>query len=306
MRRRMARGWPTSRPLRPGLLCRWRGPKHGIPRAFGRPRPSGESAAQVSLLFSLHLRDWRPRDGVPWHMTDRPEGEGSLGESEAIWERFYAREAHVSHAHANLTPPSRLRLTRLIVEAGCPVSAAGTLLMVSPVTARHEATRFRVEGSVGTADRSGRSRSMPIGTPESAGRAILQKGWRRRSRGLHWRGGHHLSCRPSWAGLLGRRPRGARRTGPIRQRQLRPLGYPAATNGRRFAHTSASPTNGSAPTGHRPTRESCQREHRATTPHSDRREGLRPPPQATGRMHNRPRLVDARQQSPPHSLRDQG
>jgi transposase InsO family protein len=62
----------------------------------------------------------------------------------------------------------------LIVEDGWPVTAAAKLFMVSPVTARKWAARFRVEGPDGMADRSSRPRSMPARTPEPMVRAIVQ------------------------------------------------------------------------------------------------------------------------------------
>ena len=80
----------------------------------------------------------------------------------------------MSHANAALTPRSRLRLARLIVEDGWPVSAAAKMFMVSPVTARKWATRLRVEGPAGMADRSSRPRSMPTRTPEPVAQAILR------------------------------------------------------------------------------------------------------------------------------------
>ena len=42
----------------------------------------------------------------------------------------------MSHANAVLTPPTRLRLARLIVEDGYAAVVAAKMFMVSPVTAR--------------------------------------------------------------------------------------------------------------------------------------------------------------------------
>jgi transposase InsO family protein len=86
----------------------------------------------------------------------------------------------VSHANAALTPRSRLRLARLIVEDGWPVTAAAEMFMVSPVTARKWAARYRAEGPAGMADRSSRPRSMPNRTPEPVARAIVRMRWRHR------------------------------------------------------------------------------------------------------------------------------
>ena len=86
----------------------------------------------------------------------------------------------MSHANAALTPRARLRLARLIVEDGWLPSAAAKMLMVSPVTARKWAARFRAEGTGGMADRSSRPRSMPTKTPLPQVKRIVKARWRRR------------------------------------------------------------------------------------------------------------------------------
>jgi len=86
----------------------------------------------------------------------------------------------VSHANAALTPRARLRLARLIVDDGWPPSVAAKMFMVSTVTARKWAARFRVEGSAGMRDRSSRPRSMPAKTPLPLVMRIVKARWRRR------------------------------------------------------------------------------------------------------------------------------
>ncbi len=86
----------------------------------------------------------------------------------------------MSHANAALTPRARLRLARLIVEDGWLPSAAAKMFMVSPVTARKWAARFRAEGTGGVADRSSRPRSMPTKTPLPQVKRIVKARWRRR------------------------------------------------------------------------------------------------------------------------------
>ncbi|MDQ1128267.1 IS481 family transposase [Microbacterium sp. SORGH_AS_0888] len=86
----------------------------------------------------------------------------------------------MSHAHAALTPRARLRLARLIVEGGWPPSVAAKMFMVSPVTARKWAARFRTEGAGGMTDRSSRPRSMPTKTPLPVVKRIVKARWRRR------------------------------------------------------------------------------------------------------------------------------
>jgi transposase InsO family protein len=86
----------------------------------------------------------------------------------------------VSHANAALTPKARLRLARLIVEDRWPAAAAAKMFMVSPVTARKWAARYRLEGAAGMADRSSRPRSCPHRTSEALKREIVALRWRHR------------------------------------------------------------------------------------------------------------------------------
>ena len=86
----------------------------------------------------------------------------------------------MSHANAALTPRARLRLARLIVEDAWPVSAAAKMFMVSAVTARKWAHRFRAEGPAGMVDRSSRPRSSPTKTSPAVTRLIVAARWRRR------------------------------------------------------------------------------------------------------------------------------
>src|SRR4051794_1361232 len=86
----------------------------------------------------------------------------------------------MSHANAALTPRARLRLAKLIVESGWTPSEAARMFMVSTVTARKWAARFRAEGRAGMADRSSRPHSSPHKTPEHLKRTIIGLRWRRR------------------------------------------------------------------------------------------------------------------------------
>ncbi|MFT8636480.1 MAG: IS481 family transposase [Pseudoclavibacter sp.] len=86
----------------------------------------------------------------------------------------------MSHANAALTSRARLRLARLIVEDGWSPSVAAKMFMVSPVTARKWAARFRTEGPTGMTDRSSRPRSMPARTPLPVVKRIVKARWRRR------------------------------------------------------------------------------------------------------------------------------
>jgi transposase InsO family protein len=86
----------------------------------------------------------------------------------------------VSHANAALTPKARLRLARLIVEDGWSPTVAAKMFMVSTVTARKWAARFRNEGAAGMSDRSSRPRRCPHRTPELVKRQIVALRWRKR------------------------------------------------------------------------------------------------------------------------------
>ena len=86
----------------------------------------------------------------------------------------------MSHANAALTPRARLRLARLIVEDGWTASEAAKMFMVSAVTARKWAARFRAEGPAGMADRSSRPRTCPHQTPAPLVRQIVRLRWRHR------------------------------------------------------------------------------------------------------------------------------
>ena len=84
------------------------------------------------------------------------------------------------HANAALTPRARLRLARLVVDDGWTVAEAAKMFMVSTVTARKWAARYRVEGPAGMADRSSRPHSCPTRTPQPVVRRIVALRWRHR------------------------------------------------------------------------------------------------------------------------------
>jgi len=86
----------------------------------------------------------------------------------------------VSHANAALTPRARLRLAQLVVDRGWTYSAAATMFMCSPGTARKWAHRYRGEGAAGMADRSSRPCTSPTKTPLPVVRQIVRLRWRKR------------------------------------------------------------------------------------------------------------------------------
>ena len=86
----------------------------------------------------------------------------------------------MSHANATLTPITRLRLARLVVEDDWTYTAAAKMFMVAPRTAKKWADRYRTEGTSGMADRSSRPAHSPTKTPPQVVRKIVGLRWRRR------------------------------------------------------------------------------------------------------------------------------
>ncbi|RBY82719.1 IS481 family transposase, partial [Blastococcus sp. TF02A-30] len=86
----------------------------------------------------------------------------------------------MSHANAALTPRHRLKLARLIVEQGWPVSHAAAAFQVSWPTANRWAQRYRQAGEAGMADRSSRPHRSPRRTPQPVVRRIVHLRWKQR------------------------------------------------------------------------------------------------------------------------------
>lgn len=86
----------------------------------------------------------------------------------------------MSHANALLTPRTRLRLARLVVEDGWTYAAAAKMFMVSARTAKKWADRYRAEGPAGMTDRSSRPRTCPTKTVPELMRRIVALRWRHR------------------------------------------------------------------------------------------------------------------------------
>lgn len=86
----------------------------------------------------------------------------------------------MSHANATLTPITRLRLARLIVDCGWTYAAAAKMFMVCARTAKKWADRYRVEGPAGMADRSSRPHTSPTKTSTATTKQIVGLRWRQR------------------------------------------------------------------------------------------------------------------------------
>ena len=93
---------------------------------------------------------------------------------------LHVPEVFMSHVNAVLTPRTRLRLAKLVVEDHWTYSAAAKMFMVAPRTARKWADRYRTEGPEGMADRSSRPRTSPSRTPQPVVRRIVALRWRKR------------------------------------------------------------------------------------------------------------------------------
>ena len=86
----------------------------------------------------------------------------------------------MSHPNATLTPRTRLRVARMIVEDGCTASHTAKMFMVAPKTATKWARRYREEGVAGMRDRSSRPHHSPNKTPDRLVRQVVRLRWRRR------------------------------------------------------------------------------------------------------------------------------
>jgi transposase InsO family protein len=86
----------------------------------------------------------------------------------------------VSHANAVLTPRTRLRLARLVVEEGWPIARAAERFDVSWPTAKRWADRYRQLGPAGMADASSRPHHSPNRTPAPVVRRIVHLRWKHR------------------------------------------------------------------------------------------------------------------------------
>jgi transposase InsO family protein len=86
----------------------------------------------------------------------------------------------VSHANAALTPISRLKLARLVVDQGWPMARAAERFDVSWPTAKRWADRYRQHGPAGMNDASSRPRHSPKRTPAPVVRKIVYLRWKQR------------------------------------------------------------------------------------------------------------------------------
>ncbi len=88
--------------------------------------------------------------------------------------------SHATHANAALTPRARLKLARLIVEAGWSPARAAERYDVSWRTAVKWAARYRDESPTGMLDRSCAPHHQPNRTPAPVVRKIVHLRWKHR------------------------------------------------------------------------------------------------------------------------------
>ena len=88
--------------------------------------------------------------------------------------------SHATHANAALTPRTRLRLARLIVDHGWPPARAAERYDVSWRTAKKWADRYETEGLDGMFDRSSAPHRQPNRTPAPVVRKIVHMRWKQR------------------------------------------------------------------------------------------------------------------------------
>ncbi|WP_193608384.1 helix-turn-helix domain-containing protein, partial [Nocardioides lijunqiniae] len=81
--------------------------------------------------------------------------------------------SHATHANAALTPKTRLKMARLIVDDEWPIAQVARQFMVSYKTAKKWAERYREEGPDGMLDRSSARHTQAKKTPAPVVRKIV-------------------------------------------------------------------------------------------------------------------------------------
>ncbi|TDW70582.1 transposase IS481 family protein [Kribbella pratensis] len=175
----------------------------------------------------------------------------------------------MSHVNATLTPRTRLRLARLVVEEGWTCAAAAKMFMVAPRTARKWAERYRLEGPPGMADRSSRPRRSPA------------------KRRLRWYDGSCV-CGGGFGSAPCRSPAGS----VYRPRPCTPYSSAAGPGTTPAPNSASHPKDPALPAAN-------QRQDREIPPHSGRRLGLRPLLHLRNPTPNSPARLAPLLQSPP-------
>jgi transposase len=109
----------------------------------------------------------------------------------------------MSHANAALTPRQRLRVARLVIDHGWPVSRVAEQFNCSWPTAKRWATRYAAMGEAGMADRSSRPHRVANRTPQQLIRKVVHLRWKQRrgrSRSERSCPCHRRPCTRFWSG----------------------------------------------------------------------------------------------------------
>lgn len=86
----------------------------------------------------------------------------------------------MSHANAALTPRTRLKVARLVIDEGWPIARVAERYEVSWPTVKRWATRYAAMGQAGMSDRSSRAHRHPNRTPQARVKKIVHLRWKQR------------------------------------------------------------------------------------------------------------------------------
>ena len=86
----------------------------------------------------------------------------------------------MSHANSALTPRTRLKVARLVIDEGWPIARVAERYDVSWPTVKRWATRYAAMGQAGMTDRSSRPHRHPNRTPQARVKKIVHLRWKQR------------------------------------------------------------------------------------------------------------------------------
>ena len=86
----------------------------------------------------------------------------------------------MSHANSALTPRTRLKVARLVIDEGWPIARVAERYDVSWPTVKRWATRYAAMGQDGMTDRSSRPHRHPNRTPQARVKKIVHLRWKQR------------------------------------------------------------------------------------------------------------------------------
>ena len=86
----------------------------------------------------------------------------------------------MSHANSALTPRTRLKVARLVIDEGWPIARVAERYDVSWPTVKRWATRYAAMGQAGMTDRSSRPHRHPNRTPQARVKKVVHLRWKQR------------------------------------------------------------------------------------------------------------------------------